>query len=162
MMTQWPTLLLFTASDRTYVVRSSVQRCLAHWLTRGTLSSRSTSCPGMDLMHLTGLDWGTLLPAPLIEASSTSWWSINFIYNKLQHWNTNTEPKSSSANGNVGGIKNIGLITRYLICSYFTLAATNDPRINSADYTAVMTGIAGTLTGNEVAWDYLSNNWNNM
>lgn len=51
---------------------------------------------------------------------------------------------------------------RAVLNNYFTLAATGDARINPSDLTAVMTGIAGTLTGNDVAWNYLTNNWESM
>lgn len=46
--------------------------------------------------------------------------------------------------------------------SYFAMAATGDARIYPSDRTSVMTAVAGTQIGNEVAWDYLSNYWNSI
>jgi hypothetical protein len=51
---------------------------------------------------------------------------------------------------------------RAVLNNYFTLAATRDPRIHPNDYTSIMVSIAGTATGNDVAWDYLSVNWNSL
>ena len=42
------------------------------------------------------------------------------------------------------------------------MAAQSDSRIHPNDVTSVMTGVASTEIGNDVAWDYLTVHWNTM